>query len=457
MRPGADFISGDKATRKYLGGYAEPEAVLGGELGARFGPFGHGLTIPSHAEGTRLAECLAAIPRGPRGAVFTVVVINAPAGAPVAVQEANQQSLERIRRDYGQAENLSSTASIFPHPAGALLIIDRTGEHPLPERQGVGLARKIGADILLTLAEAGRLDSPWIHCSDADATLPRDYFEQVENTTEPDTAALLYRFRHQADTDARTHEAALQYEISLRYYVLALRFAGSAHAFHSIGSTLALHANAYARVRGFPRREAAEDFHLLNKLAKVGRIGQLSGAPLLLSSRASFRVPFGTGAAIGRLLESSETSLYTYHPGVFHHLRAWQRTLVRILSDHGGDGNLRRLVLEDASEDSEVEGERLVEALASSGAFTHAEKAINAPAGAARRQLLDGFDGLRTLKLVHSLRDAGLANLPLRTALEMACFIGLSGQETRCETAALARRIETLDYARDEKSASGGT
>jgi hypothetical protein len=39
----------------------------------------------------------------------------------------------------------------------------------------------------------------------------------------------------------------------------------------------------------------------------------------------------------------------------------------------------------------------------------------------------------------------------------MACFIGLSGQETRCETAALARRIEALDYARDENPASGGT
>ncbi|MCS5635754.1 MAG: hypothetical protein NZ990_04500 [Myxococcota bacterium] len=456
MRPGADFISGDKATRKYLGGHAEPEAVLGRELGARFGPFGHGLAIPSHAEGKRLAECLATIPRGPQGAVLTVVVINAPARAPVAVQEANQRSLERIQRAYGPAENLSSTGSIFAHPAGALLVIDRTGEHPLPERQGVGLARKIGADVLLALAEEGRLDSPWIHCSDADATLPRDYFEQVEGAAEPDTAALLYRFRHLADTDARTHEAALQYEISLRYYVLALRFAGSPHAFHSIGSTLALHANAYARVRGFPRREAAEDFHLLNKLAKVGRIGQLSGAPLGLSSRTSFRVPFGTGAAIGRLLETAETPLHTYHPAVFHHLRAWQRTLSRILSGHGPDGNLRGLVLEDAAEDTEVDGERLVEALERGGALARAEQAISAPAGTARRRLLDGFDGLRTLKLVHSLRDLGLADLPLRTALEMASFIGLSAQETRSETAALARRVEALDYGPDKRPAGGG-
>ena len=456
MEPGSNFIAGDKAARKYLARHAEPEAGLARELGGRFGRFGHGLAIPSHAEGSRIADCLATIPPGPRGPVLTVVVVNAPAGARAEVREANQRSLDEIRQRYGQAENLSSTASTFAHPAGALLVVDRSSEQPLPERQGVGLARKIGADLLLALAEEKRLDSPWIHCTDADARLPDDYFEQVNGAGGSDTAALLYRFRHMADTDARTHEAALQYEVSLRYYVLALRFAGSPHAFHSIGSTLALHANAYARVRGFPRREAAEDFHLLNKLAKVGRIGQLSGAPLGLSSRTSFRVPFGTGAAIGRLLETAETPLHTYHPAVFHHLRAWQRTLSRILSGHGPDGNLRGLVLEDAAEDTEVDGERLVEALERGGALARAEQAISAPTGTARRQLLDGFDGLRTLKLVHSLRDLGLADLPLRTALEMASFIGLSAQETPSETAALARRVEALDYGPDKRPAGGG-
>ena len=453
MGPDADFISGDKAARKYLAGHAEPEAGLARKLGARFGTFGHGLAIPSHAEGSRIAECLATIPCGPRGPVLTVVVVNAPAGAATEVREANQRSLEKIRRDYGQDEKVSSTASTFAHPAGALLVIDRTNEQPLPERQGVGLARKIGADILLALAEEGKLGSPWIHCTDADATLPGNYFEQVEDAGGPGTAALLYRFRHLADTDAQTHEAALQYEISLRYYVLALRFVGSPHAFHSIGSTLALHANAYARVRGFPRREAAEDFHLLNKLSKVGRIEQLAGAPLGLSSRTSFRVPFGTGAAISRFLESEETSLRIYDPRIFHHLRAWQQVLARITSGHGADGELRALVLECAAHDEKVDADLLLGALGKSGTLVRAQEDIMAPAGTAHRQLMDGFDGLRTLQLVHSLRDAGMDNLPLRTALEKACFIGLSGEETGVETGTLARVIEALDYAPTENRA----
>ena len=45
---------------------------------------------------------------------------------------------------------------------------------------------------------------------------------------------------------------------------------------------------------GFPRRNATEDFYILNKLAKVGSIARLAGTPVILEGRLSDRVPIGT-------------------------------------------------------------------------------------------------------------------------------------------------------------------
>jgi hypothetical protein len=39
----------------------------------------------------------------------------------------------------------------------------------LPHKEGVGLARKIGCDIALSLYERGTLKSRWLHTTDADA------------------------------------------------------------------------------------------------------------------------------------------------------------------------------------------------------------------------------------------------------------------------------------------------
>ena len=437
----------DKAVRKYLAGYAEDEINLVDETRAQAPRFAHGLTIPCHAEGEGVEACLASVPKGDRGNVLVVLVVNAPADASEKIRASNALTLERIRLAYGSPRSLSASALLYPHPAGALLVIDRSTRIPLPRRQGVGLARKIGADLLLALAEDGQLDSPWIHCSDADAILPSDYFQQVGGASARGAAALLYRFRHVADGDPRQHEAALQYEISLRYYVLGLRFAGSPYAFHSIGSTLAVQAGAYARVRGFPRREAAEDFYLLNKLAKVGDVRRLSGDPIRLSSRSSFRVPFGTGAAVGRLLEAPDPVLSTYDPRVFHGLRCWLRVLEAALEHSEARLDLRGRVLEGSRLDAGIEGEHLIRGLEETGAFELAEAALAEPGANRGKRLLDAFDGFRTLKLIHALRDTGLDNLPLGEALQRAEFMSSAPKVLAASTVELAQEVGALDEA----------
>jgi hypothetical protein len=284
------------------------------------------------------------------------------------------------------------------------------------------LARKIAADIALALWSEGRVASPWIHCTDADVVLPTRYFEVTpRDTSDASIAALLYPFRH---VDA-TREA-LEYEISLRYYVAGLRFAGSAYAFHSIGSTLAVHATAYARVRGFPKRLAAEDFYLLNKLAKVGAIRSLGGEPIRLSARASNRTPFGTGRAIERAREAEcgVAPTRVYHPDAFSYLGTWLQTL-RALAEAGRAADPADLLAKQIGAWPAVDPDRLREHLEACGAWTAARigaERCRTPATRAKH-LHGGFDAFRTLKLIHALRAGGLASMPLREALSEAAFV----------------------------------
>ena len=250
----------EKAERKYLDTHAEPEVALCGALDSAQRGYGHVLAIPAAGEADELERTLASLPDGPLGPVLTIVVVNATPDAPAWVQQSNAQTLETFGRRKDRAQRLTPRATLYAGEGGDVLVLDRaTRGHQLPPGQGVGLARKIGVDLALALVLTGRVASPWIHVSAADVRFPEDYFHQVLEDRGGSSSALLYRFQHRPIGDARSYDAALQYEAALRYYVTGLRFAGSRYAFHSIGSTLVLRASAYAQVRGFPRRQAAEE------------------------------------------------------------------------------------------------------------------------------------------------------------------------------------------------------
>ncbi len=406
-----------RAQKQYLDRYAEPEA---GDLGALRRRFGHVLTVPAYGEGGELRKALASIPAGPLGDVLTVLVVNGRVDSPQSMREANLAMLEDLRAAGGRGVPIAQNAVVHEHPRGALLLVDRaTPGRELPLRHGVGLARKIAADIALALWSEGRLASPWIHCTDADVALPTDYFEAAASNASD--AALVYPFRH-----ADATREALEYEVSLRYYVAGLRFAGSPYAFHTIGSALAVHATAYARVRGFPKRLAAEDFYLLNKLAKVGTIRSLDGEPIHLSARTSNRTPFGTGRALERARgrERNPAALRVYHPDVFSYLGAWLQTL-RALAKAGDAADSADLLAKQIGGWPCADAERLRAHLDETGAWAAARigvKRCRNPVTRAKH-LHSGFDAFRTLKLIHALRAGGLPSIPLREALPMAAFV----------------------------------
>jgi hypothetical protein len=416
-----------KAVSKYLARHVEPEAAAAPGLA---GAFGHALVVPAYGEEESLFTTLGSVTAGPGGDVLVILVLNARADSPAQVHRANAAARERLAKELPPSLALSGDATLLSYPLehGRLVLVDRAlpGRY-LPEGQGVGLARKIGFDLALALKASGRIRSEWIHSTDADTVLPNDYFEQTAALDPEGTGAAIYAFEHRFDPDPALAEAARLYEISLRYNVLGLAWAGSPYAYHSMGSCLAIPARAYAEVRGFPRRNALEDFHALNKLAKVGRILRLQGQPLLLEGRISERVPISTGKAIAGLVSrrGALAGFQLYHPAVFAHLAAWLRVLGSIARSRG---DTRAPLAELPADNPFFRTDLLLGALEEIGAFRAVREAIplSSDETTLLRHLHTWFDALRTVQLIHALRDGGLPSTGWLQALAEAPFTGLT-------------------------------
>ena len=437
-----------KPVTQYLSRHAEPEARLAERL---TGSFGHVLVVPSYGERDALFSLLGSFPQGPDGAVLVILVLNAREDSEPGVHEANEDVRRELSRTLSSAATLSESPKTLSYAmaGGTLLLIDRARPgHFLPPKQGVGLARKIGNDLALALRTAGRIASPWIGNTDADVLLPGDYFAQAAEIDADSHAAIVYFFEHRFDADPMLAEAARLYEISLRYYVLGLAWAGSPFAYESMGSCLAIAADAYAKVRGFPKKNAAEDFYILDKLAKVSRVARLAATPITLEGRLSDRVPFGTGRALSDLTASARGIAHfrLYHPLVFAHLAAWIRVMDAI-AHAGGDFEKPLGLLPEGN--PFLQADLLRETLSGLGAFEAVREAVARSHDEAtlRRHLHTWFDAFRTLRFVHAMRDGGLPSLPWREALAEAPFTSLSDStedETERLRQALARQERTL-------------
>jgi Glycosyl transferase family group 2 len=193
----------------------------------------------------------------------------------------------------------------------------------LPAKQGVGLARKIGLDLALSYLNYTTND-PLLICLDADTLVQPDYLAAVTRHFADATcggASIPYRHRPAMDLAGQT--AIDRYELFLRSYVLGLKLAGSPYAFHTVGSAMACRVSAYVTAGGMNRRQAGEDFYFLQQVHKTSGVTPMAGTVVHPSPRASRRVPFGTGRAVGEMLEQGTTRLLFYQPELFFLLGNW--------------------------------------------------------------------------------------------------------------------------------------
>ena len=327
------------------------------------------LTVPCYDEPP---QCIGDLLGRLDASALVILVVNAPSDADA---EARHRT-EAFWRALGGVDEEPFLISRWRRQLDLLAVNRAAPDRLIPRRQGVGLARKIAADMACALIAAGRIKSTWIHMTDADAELPADYFTHAP----AGTGCALYPFHHQAPPELAN--AMRLYELHLRYHVNRLRWAGSPYAFPTIGSTIAIHADTYAKVRGVPKRNAGEDFHLLNKAAKVAPIHRLSYPEIRLKARLSTRVPFGTGPALSRMMANDHP--LSYAPESFNRL-------AEVIAHIDRDAPLS------------TESAALLEELGYPRFRTQAQRQRRRPE-TLRKATHEWFDGLRTLRFIHLAR-----------------------------------------------------
>ena len=288
----------------------------------------------------------------------------------------------------------------------------------LPAKRGVGTARKIGLDWATSVLDSTSAVPGILISLDADTIVEPAYLESLRATMERGGAwAAAIPYAHGLEGAPDETSAIICYEIFLRYYVLGLAHAGSPYAFHSIGSAMACTTDAYAAVSGMNHRMAGEDFYFLQQLAKTGSVRTVHGTVVHPSPRASHRVPFGTGQRVRRFLDASQDEYLLYAPESFAILKAW-------LTE----------VCKNPQETAETLGKFARGLSPTLSHFLDKQEFATVWPRLQRNardsmQLVEQFhrwfDGFRTLKLVHALRDE---ELPLCNMFEaVATLLEWSG------------------------------
>jgi hypothetical protein len=368
------------------------------------------VVIPSLAERSSLFRTLATIARNPaddlRHTLVICVVNNHRSDMSSAAEiRDNQETLAVLK-----ALVFGNPASSFPWHGShgdlcqiigsqlRIAFIDASSPGmEIPNRDGgVGTARKIGMDAAVGLIGAVATGGGVLCCLDADTVVQENYLATVrayfETTGSP---AAVVSYAHQRPADPELQAAICCYEIFLRSYVIGLSYAGSPYAFHAIGSTIVCTTEGYVGVRGMNRRIAAEDFHFLNKLAKIGNLGTVTSTTVSPSARISERVPFGTGRRMLRFMTRGTDEYRLYDPRIFVILREWIRAM-----ETDPDRDCEAILSEVRHIHVRLEEYLRMSHFAAD--WQSIRRNCRAPRHL-RRQFHVWFDGLKTLRLVHHL------------------------------------------------------
>lgn len=248
----------------------------------------------------------------PRRQTEVIIVINSSENAPAEILNCN-------RRTMLMAENW-----IAGHKDDSMRFFIMN--ELLPDKDaGVGFARKIGMDEALRRFNETGKSNGYILSFDADSTCDPNYLTAIEELVEkkPETKGFDIYFEHPLSGNGFTpgiYDSIAQYELHLRYINLYINHTGFPFASHTIGSCFGVRADIYAAQGGMNRRKGGEDFYFLHKVIPLGNFEHITNTCVFPSPRDSFRVPFGTGPVIRKLMETGKM-LETYDPEAFRILR----------------------------------------------------------------------------------------------------------------------------------------
>lgn len=422
-----------KTIKKYLAQHAEREIPRGLYLSTFFPKketrYHHCVAIPLYGEADWIKEGLPSLqfaaeiaskkdPHTSSLKTLLIAIINRHELSEETVEIDNERTIHFLKNF---PEHLFPDSPIYglyeisPH-LDILLMNHNQEPYLFYSKEGVGKARKLGMDMALALYAEGYLTTDYFHTTDGDAIVNSDYFLIEEKAK---ASVLLHPYIHIGNYEQS--EALTIYEHSLRYYVGGLQYAQSPYAHESLGSTIAITPECYAAVRGFPKRNAAEDFYLLNKAVKVGSLYQSQSGLVKLTGRKSNRVPFGTGVGTDKFWQKIRANepITFYSPLSFQILK----NLIEVVQlwSLSAEENTDR-----ASITLAIRGEitaidlKVFESLLTSLSFfeiLETAKHQRKTPEAILKHIHESWDGFKTLKFIHGLRENFLPEVEWQTAL----------------------------------------
>ncbi len=308
------------------------------------------------------------------------------------------------------------------------------GNEPPEKDAGAGLARKIGMDSALTLFDYQIKTQKIIISLDADCLITQNYIEEIQKSfiNEKINTAVI-NFEHQLSENTIQNLGIINYEIFLRHYILGLKYANSAFAFHTIGSAFAVDPEIYVKVGGMNKRKGGEDFYFLQKAGKISDVKKIENAKVFPSSRVSWRVPFGTGPRIKRFLENQVNEYFVYSTRSFFILKKWNEILnesKNICKNVGKDNKLIEEITFDMLLKSKSIHHELYNFLISQNFINNWQNILQNSSSEKQlsQNIKNWMDGFRTLKLIHHLRDSAYPNEKMFESVNE--LFSLSGSKT---------------------------
>ena len=324
----------------------------------------------------------------PTGTTEVIIIINESDNSMESIKKTNQDAFHSVQT-WSKQHN-SDRLKFYVHHL------------TFPTKHaGVGLARKAGMDEAVRRFEAIQKPGGMICCFDADSTCDSNYLVAIssafnDNPQRP-LGASIY-FEHPANiSNGKLDIGVQQYELHLRYYVNALRYAGFPFAFQTIGSSMAVRSYAYQKHGGMNKRKAGEDFYFLHKIIPMGQFIEINDTRVIPSPRVSDRVPFGTGRAMGDWINGDKSTLDTYNFTSFKDLRVLFKSISSMYQTSGAD--IDKII------------SRLPESLQSfipKGKWTEHIEEINRQSTSIEtfvHRFFLWFNGFKVLKFIHFARD----------------------------------------------------
>ncbi len=289
-------------------------------------------------------------------------------------------------------------------------------ESQLPHKQsGVGMARKIGMDEAVRRLDKVSRDKGIIICFDADSQCDENYLSAIEqhffHHQKCNGASIYFEHPLEGDLSPAHYKGIIFYELFLRYYVNALRYAGFPFAYQTIGSSMAVRSDVYQKQGGMNKRKAGEDFYFLHKVIPLGNFHEINQTRVIPSARSSDRVPFGTGKAIGDWLSQNEGHYLTYSPETFMDLKAFLDQVSHLFQ-----------IQESALVQHLEKLPKSIATFLTANNLTENLKEINQYCGptyeAFLKRFYSWFNGFKVLRFVHFSRDNFHKNLDIEKAIQ---------------------------------------